>query len=461
MRISFVIFLALITCRSYCSEGHLVLQTKQGPLQRLFSPQYSVTSHPHILDIFWSPDERFLTTLSITRLLATYETRTGKQISGNGLEVNGEIADFRANDFIQTLAWGENEIFLVGTKRGALVAFSHSQNKLICSMRINLPGYTLKEIRHCGNNDFIVTFVAELDSIDPNFSKIMLYRVSDCSLHTILSLLKGISATAYNSESKMLAVATRMLRPNDVHLPSGENRLKIIPLGLPQVTSDLPQEDFFSLHDEVRSSFPSEVRTMQWINKTQLAAALTNGTIVLYDVQKKERVCEIQLPETATVTSQLSISVLGHYLALGGKNKVFLFNLFKKNDSKEPTPVSLHDLSDLSTCCNALINQSPPLPELFARAVAWAPASNRLALALDDNSLENIIGFAHTLIILDLSKLELFSHLFGKLSDRQYSGRLTHFTPDRFKLTERSLEKSRSHQDKQANGHQQNSSSHT
>ncbi len=451
MRISFIIFLALITCRSCCSEGHLVLQTKQGPPQHLLTP-FSTTSHPHILDIFWSPDEQFLATIGLTRF-SIYDTKTGKQISGQGLGLNGQVQDFGTDDFIKTLAWGENEIFLVGSKRGAIVAYSHSLNKPICSARIKVQGlgtgnqYTIKEIRHCGNNDFVVIFVAEPDTPVP-FSKIMLYRVSDHSLHNVLSLLKGTSTTAYNRESKMLAVATRMLRSNNVHLPSEENRLNIVPLELSIVPHKaIPQEDL--------CSFPSEARTMQWINKTQLAVALINGTIVLYDVQKKEQVCDIKLPEAATVNSQLSISVLGHYLALGGKNKVFLLNLLKKNDSKEPTPVSVPDLTNLSTCCNALINQSP-LPELFARAVAWAPASNRLALALDDNSHENLANCAHTLIILDLSKLELFSHLFSKLCDRQYSGRLSHVTPDRFKLTERSFEMSRSHQDK-ASGHQQNS----
>ncbi len=425
IRVYLIVLLAVaLTSSTYCSEGHLVLQTNKGAPEQLrtdYAP--AAGTYRSLLNISWSPDGRFLAAITLTGV-ALYETKTGMQIYNLVLQHNGK------NEFIKKLAWGENSLLLLYTNGGLLSSFSVLQKRVLWT-DVAPPDFEAKDIKHCGGNVFAILFSWALGLHQPNTSRITLYAVHPAEKkkthsYVVEQKAKGVSCASYNPQQMLLAVASRVLDLHNIYAPSRENRLHI--LSVEKFKKNEKMDDSAYLQD--LTSFNSEVRSMQWIDESKLAAALINGTIVLHNVYENQRLCEMKYPETAAVVSHLSLSCFGRYLALSEKNKVLVWDLFKPNDNNEPQVTTISELTALNTLCNTLTEPETPFNKLNATDLAWSPDSNRLALALADP----ISIVAHTLIILDLPTLEKFPHLLRKLQDCQCTGRkISYFTPDHLK----------------------------
>ncbi len=174
-------------------------------------------------------------------------------------------------------------------------------------------------------------------------------------------------------------------------------------------------------------SVDGAVRSIAWSKDDRFAAILNDkGRIEIHDRAKKKRILRLDWPFSGTLVTELSLSCDNRYLAVGGQDKLILYDLLTEKIVDCPSLTSPNEdfFKSLAGTIEGLAFRDKKngiidgTEGLDASKIAWSPLSPLLAVALKEH--DSTLFFPHGLVIFDALSLQ---HSYEKRKLMQLTGK--------------------------------------
>lgn len=408
-----LVFVLIAQTYLYGSDDTLVLEI-QNPCQTIDQQR-----RLGIKTISWSPDERFI---AVTRAddndCVMYDTITGAM-----------KMFFTLPNSITASAWlGEH--LILALKNGQLIkvengTFHPGYEPFPVIAQLEQP---IKNLVACTNNDSIAAYTSIGDAFAVA-SVISFHRItpSDATKLRSISFLGGnMTCFEWSPTGDMFAFAvdgpilTSVTSPHAGVLPPGS---RIIIFKTPKNPNEDPLTKIFYTYahhsTENRNPMSDDVYSIKWTkNERLLVVQRASGQVEIHDITVPTVPFGISFgtiiqrlvsEESGCCVTQCSLSPDDRYVALGGGNRLILYDLVTRNCvSEEVFPSLSSALDSLSGTLNILTLQKllfyGNYPDgVDASLVAWAPLSRRIAVALKKH--DPLVFFPHALVVFDAKSL--------------------------------------------------------